>query len=142
MALVKPALWGAFAKLSPRVQWRNPVMFIVYVGSILTTLLWVHALSYPGDTGMAPGFVLAITVWLWFTVLFANFAEALAEGRSKAQAASLRALKQTVMAKKLSSPLYGTQWLPCPANDLRRGMYVQVDAGDIIPADAEVVQGV
>jgi K+-transporting ATPase ATPase B chain len=103
-ALVKPALWGAFAKLNPRTQWRNPVMFIVYIGSILTSLLWVHALSFPGDTGMKPGFVLAVTVWLWFTVLFANFAEALAEGRSKAQAASLRGLRKDTWAKKLQEP--------------------------------------
>ena len=86
-ALIKTALWGALAKLSPFVQWRNPVMFIVYIGSIFTTLLWLHALNAPEDASMRPAFVLAITVWLWFTVLFANFAEALAEGRSKAQAA-------------------------------------------------------
>lgn len=70
-------------------------MFIVYIGSILTTLLWIHTLSFPGDTGMSPTFVLAVTVWLWFTVLFANFAEALAEGRSKAQAACCAACART-----------------------------------------------
>ena len=76
---------AAFQKLDPRVQWRNPVMFVVYVGSLLTTILWVQAL---GGSGEAPqGFILAVTLWLWFTVLFANFAEAMAEGRSKAQAA-------------------------------------------------------
>ena len=84
-ALVRPALVESFGKLDPRVQWRNPVMFVVYVGSILTTVLCVQAL---GGHGEAPaGFILAVAVWLWFTVLFANFAEALAEGRSKAQAA-------------------------------------------------------
>ena len=76
-------------------------MFIVYIGSILTTLLWVHALSFPGDTGMPAAFVLAVSIWLWFTVLFANFAEALAEGRSKAQAASLRGLRKDTWAKKM-----------------------------------------
>jgi K+-transporting ATPase ATPase B chain len=142
--LIGPAAADAFRKLSPRQQYRSPVMFVVYVGAVITTLLWIDALT--GGTfghGDAPaGFTFAITVWLWFTVLFANFAESLAEGRSKAQAASLRALKQTVMAKKLSTPVYGTTWLPCPATDLRKGMFVLVDAGDLIPADAEVVQGV
>ena len=89
-ALVAPAIADAFRKLNPAVQWRNPVMFVVYVGSILTTILWLQAL---GGQGEAPaGFILTITIWLWFTILFANFAEALAEGRSKAQAASLRGL--------------------------------------------------
>lgn len=83
--LIKPALVDAFKKLAPRAQLRNPVMFVVYVGSILTTLLFIQAL---GGQGEAPaGFTLAIALWLWFTLLFANFAEALAEGRSKAQAA-------------------------------------------------------
>ena len=98
-ALLKPAVIAAFAKLSPRVQWRNPVMFVVYIGSILTTLLGLQALQGAGE---APaGFIFAVAVWLWFTVLFANFAEALAEGRSKAQAASLRGLKASTWAKKL-----------------------------------------
>ncbi len=142
MALVKPALWGAFAKLSPRVQWRNPVMFIVYIGSILTTLLWVHALSFPGDTGMPPAFVLAITIWLWFTVLFANFAEALAEGRSKAQAASLRGLRKDTWAKKLKEPFHGSTFLPEQAPNLRKGDVVLVETGDVIPLDGEVLEGV
>ncbi len=141
-ALVKPALWAAFAKLNPRTQWRNPVMFIVYIGSILTTLLWVHALSFPGDTGMKPGFVLAITVWLWFTVLFANFAEALAEGRSKAQAASLRGLRKDTWAKKLQAPHHGAQWLPEQAPNLRKGDVVLVETGDVVPLDGEVIEGV
>ena len=96
--MVKPAIVASFTKLHPRVQWRNPVMFVVYIGSILTTLLWLQALQGRGE---APaGFILAVSVWLWFTVLFANFAEALAEGRSKAQAASLRGLKKSTWAKK------------------------------------------
>src|SRR6185369_343559 len=99
--LAKPAVVDAFRKLDPRVQWRNPVMFVVYIGSILTTVLWVQAL---GGGGEAPAWYIAsITLWLWFTVLFANFAEALAEGRSKAQAAALRGLKQAVTAKKLAN---------------------------------------
>ena len=139
-ALLLPAIGDAFKKLDPRTQWRSPVMFVVYVGSIITTLLAIQALNGQGEAPF--GFIVAIAVWLWFTVLFANFAEALAEGRSKAQAASLRALKQTVMAKKMQVPKYGTSWLPTPATDLRRGMTVLVEAGDVIPADGEVTAGV
>ena len=89
-ALIGPAIVDAFKKLDPRTQWRSPVMFVVYVGSIITTLLAIQALNGQGEAPF--GFIIAVAVWLWFTVLFANFAEALAEGRSKAQAASLRAL--------------------------------------------------
>src|SRR5512146_1291672 len=98
-SLIGPAIVDSLRKLDPRVQWRNPVMFVVYVGSILTTALWFQALA--GQGAAPPWFILSVAIWLWFTVLFANFAEALAEGRSKAQAASLKGLKQTVMAKKL-----------------------------------------
>ncbi|MBB3179932.1 potassium-transporting ATPase subunit KdpB [Variovorax sp. Sphag1AA] len=140
--LVRPALWGAVTKLNPRVQWRNPVMFIVYIGSILTTVLWVHSLSFPGDTGMSPAFVLAVSIWLWFTVLFANFAEALAEGRSKAQAASLRGLRKDTWAKKLAEPHHGGKWLPVKSTDLRRGDVVLVETHDVIPLDGEVIEGV
>src|ERR1700729_2277974 len=103
-------------KLAPQVQLRNPVMFVVYVGSILTTLLFVQALDGRGEAPAA--FILAISAWLWFTVLFANFAEALAEGRSKAQAASLRGLKQSANAKKLAVPRHGEKWTFTPATDL------------------------
>jgi len=139
-ALIGPAIVDAFKKLDPRTQWRSPVMFVVYVGSIITTLLAIQALNGQGEAPF--GFIIAVAVWLWFTVLFANFAEALAEGRSKAQAASLRALKQTVMAKKMQTPKYSTSWLPTPATDLRKGMTVLVEAGDVIPADGEVTAGV
>ena len=139
-ALIGPAVLDAFKKLSPRTQLRSPVMFVVYVGSIITTLLYLQALFGQGEA--APGFILATSIWLWFTVLFANFAEALAEGRSKAQAASLRSLKQTTIAKKLATPKHGTTWLPCPATDLRKGMTILVEAGDVIPIDGEVIEGV
>ena len=79
-ALVRPALIDALRKLDPRVQWRNPVMFVCYVGSALTLLLWLQAVLGHGEA--SAGFILAISLWLWFTVVFANFAEALAEGRS------------------------------------------------------------
>jgi K+-transporting ATPase ATPase B chain len=139
-ALMGPAIADSFRKLSPRVQIRNPVMFVVYIGSIFTSILFVQALRGGGE---APaGFILAITAWLWFTVLFANFAEALAEGRSKAQAASLRGLKRSVSAKKLKQPVYGTPWSATPAPDLRKGDLFLVEAGDVIPADGEIVDGV
>ena len=139
-ALLKPAIVASFTKLSPRVQWRNPVMFVVYIGSILTTLLGLQALQGQGE---APaGFIFAVALWLWFTVLFANFAEALAEGRSKAQAASLRSLKKSTWAKKLKEPRHGASWLPEQAENLRKGDVVLVEAGDMIPLDGEVIEGV
>lgn len=137
--LVRPALLEAFKKLDPRVQWRNPVMFVVYVGSAFTTAL---AASKP------EGFTAAVALWLWFTVLFANFAEAMAEGRSKAQAASLRGLKKQTWAKKLdgqfdrTTPRTELTWLPLEAANLRKGDVVLVEAGDTIAADGEVIDGV
>ncbi|HZV65282.1 MAG TPA: potassium-transporting ATPase subunit KdpB [Telluria sp.] len=139
-SLVGPAIADAFRKLHPRTQLRSPVMFVVYVGSIITTLLYIQALNGKGEA--SPGFILAISVWLWFTVLFANFAEALAEGRSKAQAASLRSLKQMVTAKKLHVPKHGTTWLPVPGTELRKGNTILIEAGDVIPIDGEVIEGV
>jgi K+-transporting ATPase ATPase B chain len=139
-ALVGPAVIDSFKKLDPRVQLRSPVMFVVYVGSIITTLLFIQAITGKGEA--SPGFILATSIWLWFTVLFANFAEAMAEGRSKAQAASLRALKQTVNAKKLEAPRHGSRWTETPATALRKGDAVLVEAGDVIPVDGEVIEGV
>src|ERR1700676_4808772 len=101
-AIVRRAIVDSLRKLDPRHQVRNPVMFVVEVGSVLTTGLFVQAAVGQGE---APaGFILAVSLWLWFTVLFANFAEAMAEGRGKAQAASLRSAKRDVMAKKLETP--------------------------------------
>ncbi|AMP06031.1 potassium-transporting ATPase subunit KdpB [Collimonas pratensis] len=143
-ALMGPAIVASFKKLAPQTQLRNPVMFVVYVGSILTTLLYFQALIGKGEA--SAGFILAISVWLWFTVLFANFAEALAEGRSKAQAESLRALKQTVSAKKLDanskSKGASSNWSATPASNLRKGDVFLVEAGDVIPVDGEVIEGV
>ncbi|WP_323074046.1 potassium-transporting ATPase subunit KdpB [Mycetohabitans endofungorum] len=138
--LLKPAIVDAFKKLAPRTQLRNPVMFCVYVGSILATVLWIAALA--GQAEAPAGFILAIALWLWFTVLFANFAEALAEGRSKAQAASLRSAKHNVMAKKLNEPHPKAPVRIMASTDLRRGDVVLVEAGDTIPADGEVIEGV
>jgi K+-transporting ATPase ATPase B chain len=137
--LARPALVDAFKKLAPQVQWRNPVMFVVYVGSAFTTAL---ALQQPSV------FTIGVAVWLWFTVLFANFAEALAEGRSKAQAASLRGLKKKTWAKKLEGGFIpGTsrttmKWHPLEADSLRKGDIVLIEAQDVVPADGEVIEGV
>jgi K+-transporting ATPase ATPase B chain len=138
-ALIGPAALDALQKLDPRVQWRNPVMFVVYIGSLLTTVLWLQALAGHGE---APAwFIFNITLWLWFTVLFANFAEALAEGRSKAQAEALRGLKQTVWAKQLADRNDRGHHKRVRAEDLRRGDVVLIEAGDYVPADGEVIQG-
>jgi K+-transporting ATPase ATPase B chain len=138
-SLLLPPVADSFRKLDPRVQWRNPVMFVVYGGAILTTLLGIQALLGRGE---APGwFITNVAVWLWFTLLFANFAEALAEGRSKAQAAALRGLKQSAAAKKLADPTNRTQRTIIAATQLRRGDVVLVEAGDYVPADGEVIEG-
>src|SRR5437588_4455362 len=139
-AIVRQAIVDSFRKLTPRRQVRNPVMFVVYVGSILTTLLWVQALVGKGE---APGwFIVWVSVWLWFTVLFANFAEAMAEGRGKAQAASLRKARRDLQAKRLSRPERIARYEIVSASSLRKGEHVLVEAGDFIPADGTVVEGV
>jgi K+-transporting ATPase ATPase B chain len=138
--LVRPAIVDSFKKLNPIVQWRNPVMFVVFIGSILTTLLWLQALNGQGEAPTS--FILAVTLWLWFTVLFANFAEALAEGRSKAQAASLRSLKKDTWSKKLKTPSTSSEWTMVRATDLRKGDFVMADAHTVIPADGQVIEGV
>jgi K+-transporting ATPase ATPase B chain len=140
--LVTAALRDSFAKLNPRVQIRNPVMFVVYIGSIFTSVIGLAAaFGVVSDAGH-PAFVLAISVWLWLTVLFANFAEAVAEGRGKAQAAALRSMRKTVNAKKLSHPKRRDEFAIVPATDLRRDDVVLVETNEIIPADGEVIEGV
>ena len=137
-ALVEPAITDAFRKLNPRTQLRNPVMLVVYVGSIFTTLLTIFQFN---------GFTLGVTLWLWFTVLFANFAEALAEGRSKAQAASLRNLKKKIWAKRIlgqyipGTPMNSLQYQLIEAESLRKSDLVLIPAGDFIPADGEILEG-
>ncbi|MBX9474305.1 potassium-transporting ATPase subunit KdpB [Yersinia enterocolitica] len=138
-ALVRTALLDAVKKLAPRVQWRNPVMLVVYLGSWLTTLIWLAILS--GQTTGSALFTGSVALWLWFTVLFANFAEALAEGRSKAQAESLRGVKKTSWAKKLSEARFDAPQEKVSADSLRKGDVVLIEAGDTVPCDGEVLEG-
>ncbi|MDD4915374.1 MAG: potassium-transporting ATPase subunit KdpB [Methylococcales bacterium] len=138
--LLQQAAINAFLKLTPQQQWKNPVMFVVYLGSLLTTVLWFQALGGEGEA--SAGFILSVTLWLWFTVLFANFAEAVAEGRSKAQAAFLRSAKREISAKKLDEPRYGGNYSKVAGSTLRKGDVVLVEAGDFVPGDGDVIEGV
>jgi K+-transporting ATPase ATPase B chain len=145
LPILRQAGIDSFRKLTPRHQVRNPVMFVVYVGSILTTLLWGQALVGQGEAPAS--FIFWVSVWLWFTVLFANFAEAMAEGRGKAQAASLRKARRDLEAKRLRHAERGhlgrdAESDPVPASRLRKGEVVLVEAGDFVPADGEVIHGV
>src|SRR6476469_6094188 len=134
--IVRQALIDAFSKLGPRSMLRNPVMFVVEVGSVLTTVLLVRD-AMAGKPGF--GFDLQITLWLWFTVLFANFAEAMAEGRGKAQAETLRKAKSETIAHRLL-PHGGHE--DVAGSKLRVGDIVVVSAGDTIPGDGDVIEGV
>ena len=152
--IIAQAMSDAWRKLHPRHQIKNPVMFVVWLGSIVTTLLFLQAVI---GTGEAPAwFILSIALWLWFTVLFANFAEAMAEGRGKAQADSLRRARQELNAKKLGPVEPGREhhavwnrtgervdrFIVVAANDLQKGDIVLVETNDFIPADGEVIEGV
>jgi len=139
-AILRRAIGDAFRKLNPAVQLRNPVMFVVYVGSLLTTGLFVQALLGRGEA--RPVFILGISIWLWLTVLFANFAEAVAEGRGKAQADELRRSRRDVQAKRLTKPERGSEPTLVSASSLRKGDVVLVETGDTIPGDGEVIEGV
>jgi K+-transporting ATPase ATPase B chain len=153
-AIVRQAVVDSFRKLTPGHQVRNPVMFVVWVGSLVTTVLFAQALFGAGE---APAwFILAVTLWLWFTVVFANFAEAMAEGRGKAQADSLRRARQDLLAKRLGNLAPGEHvrgpscrtfrkgdvFKVVPASVLKKGDVVLVEAQDFVPADGEVVEGV
>jgi potassium-transporting ATPase ATP-binding subunit len=130
----------AFVKLNPRWMVRNPVMFVTEVGSILTTVLWIQALLGHGEAPVA--FVGGVTLWLWLCVLFANFSEALAEGRGKAQAAALRRTRREIQAKKLNKIDRESKYSLVPSNELKQNDIFLVETGDMIPADGEVVQGI
>ena len=133
------AIKDSFAKLSPKTQAKNPVMFLVFVSAILTSILWVVSLF--GLKDAPSGYTLAIAVILWFTVLFANFAEAIAEGRGKAQADSLRASRKDVDAHKIPSVSQKESVTVVPSALLKKGELVIVKAGEQIPADGEVIEG-
>ena len=127
--LIRPAIWDAFKKLNPRVQWRSPVMFVVLVGAVCTSAItFLHFSS----------FNFQITLWLWFTLLFANFAEAMAEGRGKAQAETLRRMRTTAMARRIVN----SREEKIPASALKKGDIVVCEAGDLIPGDGEVIEGI
>jgi K+-transporting ATPase ATPase B chain len=138
---VKRAVRDAFGKLDPRRMIKNPVMFVVEIGSAFTTILFLHALV-TGEGDEPAGFIAAISVWLWFTVLFANFAEAMAEGRGKAQADSLRKARREVAARKLAEPRRDAEVTEVPSSKLVAGDHVLVEAGQVIPSDGEIVVGV
>ncbi len=137
------ALSGTFLKLNPRLQLRNPVMFVVFIGAIVVSALWMQTLITHEDVDAQPTwFILWVAVWLWFTVLFANFAEAIAEGKGKAQASSLRSLRRDVSAKKLRSRHNREDMQIISAADLRKDDLVYVEAGDFIPGDGQVMEGI
>jgi potassium-transporting ATPase ATP-binding subunit len=138
--ILRRAALEAFLKLDPRQQLRNPVMFVVLVCSVFTTVLGLQALVGRGEA--SPGFILGVSVWLWFTLLFANFAEAMAEGRGKAQAESMKRARTDLMAKRLLDPRDRMSITVVPAPLLRRGDVVVVAAHDVIPCDGEVIEGV
>jgi potassium-transporting ATPase ATP-binding subunit len=129
LSLVRPALWQAVKKLDPRVQWRSPVMFVVLLGALWTSVITISDFS---------GFHFQITIWLWFTLLFANFAEAMAEGRGRAQADALRRMRTTTVARRLT----GSYETAIPACDLSKGDVVVCEANDIVPGDGEVIEGI
>src|SRR5450830_312340 len=137
--IVRRAVRDAFRKLDPRHMVRNPVMFVVLLGSVLTTLVLVQDMA---QGRAAIGFTLQLALWLWFTVLFANFAEAMAEGRGKAQAEALRRTRTLSSAKLLRDPHDRTAFEIVPADRLRRDDIVLVTPGDLIPGDGEVIEGV
>ncbi|TKC98712.1 potassium-transporting ATPase subunit KdpB [Polyangium fumosum] len=140
-AIVGRAAVDAFRKLDPRRMLKNPVMFVVEVGSAFTTVLFLHA-AITGRGEAPAGFILAVSLWLWFTVLFANFAEAMAEGRGKAQADALRKTRKNVNAKRLDAPRLDARREEVDSSTLRRGDVVLVEAGDTLPSDGEVIEGV
>jgi K+-transporting ATPase ATPase B chain len=138
--LYRRAIVDAFIKLNPRWMLRNPVMFVTEVGSVLTTGLFVQALAGHGEA--KAGFIGGVALWLWLCVLFANFSEALAEGRGKAQAAALRRTRRETQAKRLISSRRDSQYDVVPSTELQKNDLFLVEAGDIIPADGEVIEGI
>ena len=137
--IMRPAIWDSFRKLTPHHVIKNPVMFVVEIGSVLTTLILVRDLFAPTPGSQPLWFTFNVSFWLWFTVVFANFAEAVAEGRGKAQAATLRKMRKETNARRLVN---GHREEVVPASALRKGDTVVVEAGEIIPGDGDVIQGI
>ena len=137
--IVRPAVWESFRKLVPQHVIKNPVMFVVEIGSVLTTLIWLRDLIAPTAGSQPLWFTFNVAFWLWFTVVFANFAEAVAEGRGKAQAATLRKMRKETIARRLVN---GKREETVPASSLRKGDVVVVEAGEIIPGDGDVIEGI
>jgi K+-transporting ATPase ATPase B chain len=137
--IMRPAIWESFRKLAPRHVIKNPVMFVVEIGSVLTTLILIRDLFAPTAGSQPLWFTFNVSFWLWFTVVFANFAEAVAEGRGKAQAATLRKMRQETIARRLRT---GRGEEIVPASALRKGDTVVVEAGEIIPGDGDVIEGI
>jgi K+-transporting ATPase ATPase B chain len=136
--ILGPAAIASLRKLAPRTVARNPVMFVVEVGSVVTTVIWLRDVIAPQPGAEPTWFTLAVAVWLWFTVIFANFAEAVAEGRGQAQAATLRRMRKETIARRL---LNGREE-QVPASQLRKGDRVVVEAGEFIPGDGDVIEGI
>ncbi|TMB72847.1 MAG: potassium-transporting ATPase subunit B, partial [Deltaproteobacteria bacterium] len=137
--IMRPAIWDSFRKLTPRHVIKNPVMFVVEIGSVLTSLILLRDLFAPTPGSQPLWFTFNVSFWLWFTVVFANFAEAVAEGRGKAQAATLRKMRKETNARRLVN---GSREETVPASALRKGDTVVVEAGEIIPGDGDVIQGI
>jgi len=137
--IVRPAVWESFRKLAPRHVIKNPIMFVVEIGSVLTTLILLRDVVAPTPGSQPLWFTFSVSFWLWFTVVFANFAEAVAEGRGKAQAATLRKMRQETNARRLGN---GKHEEVVPASALRKGDIVVVEAGEVIPGDGEVIEGI
>ena len=132
--MVLSSIGDALLMLTPGIQWKNPVMFVTYIGAIVTTVVLIYESMHKAFSG----FDLQITLWLWFTVIFANFAQAIAESRGKAQAASLRKTKVEAYARKIRNGIE----VKTPSTELKKGDLIICQAGDVIPADGEVVEGV
>jgi K+-transporting ATPase ATPase B chain len=137
--ILKPAVWESFRKLAPRLVIKNPVMFVVEIGAVLTTLIWLRDLIALTPQSQPLWFTANVSVWLWFTVVFANFAEAVAEGRGKAQAANLRKMRKDTIARRRVNGKWEEH---VPASELQKGDVVVVEAGEFIPGDGEVIEGI
>src|SRR5436190_4818846 len=137
-AIIRPAIVDSFRKLAPQLVAKNPVMFVVEIGSVLTTAIWLRDLLAPSSNSAPTWFTLAVSIWLWFTVIFANFAEAVAEGRGKAQADSLRKARKDTIARRLKN---GREE-KVPATEILHDDRVVCETGAVIPADGEVIEGI